>query len=126
MPQPLPRDLSGIPINELRRLLSEYWNDREQYSRIIIEIEKRAASGESGDAIANELSSHRPQQSAEPVAAPQAVVVKDIDMPFGSMVAFMVKWTIASIPAFIILFILAVIVSAMFLPFFVGLAGIRP
>ena len=34
------------------------------------------------------------------------VVVTDIKMPFFSMVVFMVKWVIASIPAFIILFIL--------------------
>jgi hypothetical protein len=40
------------------------------------------------------------------------VVVTDIDMPFGSMVVFMVKWVLASIPAFIILLILFSIVSA--------------
>jgi hypothetical protein len=33
----------------------------------------------------------------------QEVVVTDIRMPFGSMVAFMVKWSIASIPALFIL-----------------------
>lgn len=38
-------------------------------------------------------------------------------MPFGSMVVFMVKWAIASIPAFIILMILFVIFSG----FFVGI-----
>lgn len=32
------------------------------------------------------------------------VVVTDIRMPFLSMVAFMVKWAIAAIPALIILF----------------------
>ena len=37
----------------------------------------------------------------------QEVVITDIKMPFFSMVIFMVKWVIASIPAFIILFILA-------------------
>ena len=31
------------------------------------------------------------------------VVVTDIDMPFWSMVSFMVKWSIAAIPALIIL-----------------------
>jgi hypothetical protein len=31
------------------------------------------------------------------------VVVTDIKMPFGSMVVFMVKWAIATIPALIIL-----------------------
>jgi hypothetical protein len=34
------------------------------------------------------------------------VVVTDIDMPFGSMVRFMVKWSIAAIPALIILVII--------------------
>ena len=32
-----------------------------------------------------------------------SVVVTDIDMPFLSMVTFMVKWVLASIPAFLIL-----------------------
>ena len=31
------------------------------------------------------------------------VIVTDITMPFGSMVTFMVKWAIASIPALLIL-----------------------
>lgn len=44
----------------------------------------------------------------------QEVVVTDIQMPFGSMVAFMIKWVIASIPAFVILFILFAIVFGMF------------
>ena len=34
------------------------------------------------------------------------VTVSDFDMPFGSMVTFMVKWSIASIPAFIILILI--------------------
>lgn len=34
---------------------------------------------------------------------PTHVTVTDIDMPFMSMVLFMVKWTIATIPALIIL-----------------------
>lgn len=42
------------------------------------------------------------------------VVVIDVRMPFWSMVVFMVKWVIASIPAFIILLILAGISAAMF------------
>ena len=31
------------------------------------------------------------------------VVVVDIQMPFGSMVVFMIKWAIAAIPAAIVL-----------------------
>lgn len=33
----------------------------------------------------------------------QKVIVTDIQMPFWSMVIFMIKWSIASIPALIIL-----------------------
>ena len=36
----------------------------------------------------------------------KSVHVKSFDMPFGDMVGFMVKWSLASIPAFIILFII--------------------
>ncbi|TFG44636.1 MAG: hypothetical protein E4H41_07235 [Gemmatimonadales bacterium] len=39
------------------------------------------------------------------------VTVVDIEMPFGSMVGFMVKWTIASIPAIIILFLIGVVIA---------------
>ncbi|ADH86340.1 conserved hypothetical protein [Desulfurivibrio alkaliphilus AHT 2] len=35
------------------------------------------------------------------------VVVVDISMPFWSMVVFMVKWSVAAIPAMIIIFLLA-------------------
>lgn len=34
---------------------------------------------------------------------PTRVVVSDVNMPFWSMVSFMVKWSIASIPAIVIL-----------------------
>jgi hypothetical protein len=44
----------------------------------------------------------------------QEVVVVDMNMPFWSMVEFMVKWAIASIPAFIILAILGFILSSVF------------
>jgi hypothetical protein len=43
----------------------------------------------------------------------------DIQMPFFSMVAFMVKWAIASIPAILILLFLGLAISA----FLGGLAG---
>lgn len=43
----------------------------------------------------------------------QEVVVTDIQMPFGSMVVFMIKWAIAAIPAAIILFILGAVLMGM-------------
>ena len=39
----------------------------------------------------------------------QRVIVTDIHMSFGSMVSFMVKWTIASIPAFLILLVVGAV-----------------
>ena len=42
------------------------------------------------------------------------VVVTDIKMPFGSMVVFMIKWSLASIPAVIILLIIYAIAVALF------------
>ena len=44
----------------------------------------------------------------------QNVTVTDIKMPFGSMVEFLVKWAIASIPAFIILFLIGFLMVAIF------------
>lgn len=35
--------------------------------------------------------------------SPHKVIVKDIDMPFWSMVWFMLKWSVAAIPATLIL-----------------------
>lgn len=40
--------------------------------------------------------------------------IVDIDMPIGSMVSFMVKWAIASIPAFLILGFLAMFFALIF------------
>lgn len=44
----------------------------------------------------------------------QSVVVEDIKMPFMSMVAFMVKWAIAAIPAMIILVLIGSLLIALF------------
>jgi hypothetical protein len=43
----------------------------------------------------------------------QEIVITDISMSFNSMVVFMVKWVIASIPAFIILFLIGGLVVGM-------------
>jgi len=51
----------------------------------------------------------------ETVRVIEPVKIVDVRMPFWSMVVFMIKWAIASIPAF---FVLALIFS--FLSFFVA------
>ena len=44
----------------------------------------------------------------------KSVYIKDLDIPIKSMVIFMVKWALASIPAFIILAIIGAIFFAIF------------
>jgi hypothetical protein len=51
------------------------------------------------------------------------VVVVDVQMPFMSMVTFMVKWVLASIPAFIILALLGVVLAGVLGGMFMGLSG---
>jgi hypothetical protein len=41
----------------------------------------------------------------------QKVVVKDIKMGFGSMVVFMIKWVLASIPAMLIVSLIALVIG---------------
>jgi hypothetical protein len=67
------------------------------------------------------LPSESPRVVTPPASYPSAssstlqqVAVTDIHMPFWSMVVFMVKWSIAAIPAIIILFFLTLIAYALF------------
>ncbi len=48
----------------------------------------------------------------------QPVRITDVDMPFGSMVWFMVKWAIATIPALIILMFVGAVLIAILSGFF--------
>lgn len=54
----------------------------------------------------------------EPPRAPVRVTVVDLNMSFGSMVVFMVKWAIAAIPALIILATLGALIAAVLLAAF--------
>ena len=54
----------------------------------------------------------------------EEIIVKDINMSFGSMVVFMVKWSIAAIPAMFILTIIGGILALLFGGMFAGLAGL--
>jgi hypothetical protein len=51
------------------------------------------------------------------------VTVTDINMPFGSMIVFMVKWAFASIPAFIIVAIVVFLIMTLLGGIFGGVAG---
>ena len=52
------------------------------------------------------------------------VVVTDVQIPFGSMVVLIIKWTIASIPAMLIVVILGLIASVVLGGLFAGLVGL--
>jgi hypothetical protein len=50
---------------------------------------------------------------SSPVAPPTIarVSIVDVNMPFASMVGFMVKWAIAAIPAFLILAVIGAVLA---------------
>lgn len=50
--------------------------------------------------------------SMQPPAAPHRVAIADIQIPFWRMVAIMIKWTLAAIPAVIIVSIIFGIIGA--------------
>ena len=54
------------------------------------------------------------QQAQKKYPGAQPVVVIDVQMSFGSMIWFMVKWALASIPAMIILAVIFLLLLAVF------------
>jgi hypothetical protein len=50
--------------------------------------------------------------SVQPPTAPHRVAIADIDIPFWRMVAIIIKWAFASIPAVIIISIIFAIIGA--------------
>ena len=50
--------------------------------------------------------------SVQPPTAPHRVAIADIDIPFWRMVAIILKWSFASIPAIIIFSIILGIIGA--------------
>ena len=60
------------------------------------------------DEINEKYKQHLDSNDQKTINKASKVEIVDIDMPFLSMVFFMVKWAIASIPALIILYIVFV------------------
>ena len=61
--------------------------------------------------------------SMQPPAAPHRIAVVDIDIPFWRMVAIIIKWSLAAIPAMIIISIIFGIIGAVFGGIFVAIFG---
>ena len=51
--------------------------------------------------------------SVQPPAAPHRIAVVDLDIPFWRMVAIMIKWSLAAIPAVIIVSVVFGIIGAL-------------
>lgn len=65
--------------------------------------------------------------AVEDVGWTQRVSVVDVNMPFASMVGFMAKWALASIPALFIVIGIAFVIGLLFALVFGGvIASLRP
>ena len=109
------RTLSG---DDLRKLAKDPRTPDEDRDAIRAEFERRRAAREAGLSSSGQpLARRRAAGTIATSTAPASreVTVTDIDMPFASMVRFMVKWSLASIPAFIVLFAIFFIVGFMIL-----------
>jgi len=67
---------------------------------------------------------HYQQPPITPTAPYEKIVISDIQMSFGSMVGFMVKWALASIPAFIIISIIIATCLSIFTGLLTGVGGL--
>ena len=61
--------------------------------------------------------------SVQPPAAPHRVAIADIDIPFWRMVAILIKWAIAAIPAAIVISVIFGIIGAILAMVFGGMFG---
>jgi hypothetical protein len=61
--------------------------------------------------------------SVQPPAAPHRVSIADVEIPFWRMVAIIIKWAFASIPAVIIISIIFSIIAAALGLVFGGMMG---
>ena len=66
---------------------------------------------------------YNPKDGSPTHRLPDENRIKDFDMPFGSMILFMVKWAIAAIPAMIILAIIWAVGAALMTGALTGLTG---
>ena len=94
------------------RCLGEFFQDPEKYGGT---VKTEPLTKEEKEAVEQRNQRRKEQQQK---IEDQSVHVISFDMPFGDMVSFMVKWALASIPAFIILAIIGGIFFAIFTAIF--------
>ena len=76
---------------------------REAYNKSIADAKAAEAKRKAEEVAARAATDKNNNTSNK---GTKTVKVSDFDMPFGSMIVFMVKWAIASIPAILILMVL--------------------
>ena len=111
----------GITIHDT--CIQDFEKEPEKFGGKV--SEKTEPLTEEEKEVAEQRNQRRKEQAERDEASLQeikdkSVYVKDLDMPIKSMVIFMVKWAVASIPAFIILAIIGAIFFAMFTAIFVS------
>jgi len=93
--------------------LDEFDSNPEQYGGKPIEMSDETTDIDEETKKA-QIEVVKERQQSDKEINDKSVHVISFDMPFGDMVMFMVKWAIASIPAFIILTIIGAIIVAIF------------
>ena len=120
-------DKIWYPISDMRvhdRCNNIFKQDPERYGGVNADLdfankEAQEEQAKQAEANFNKLleQAERDEASLQEIKD-KSVYVKDLDMPIKSMVIFMVKWAVASIPAFIILAIIGAIFFTIFAAIF--------
>ena len=97
-----------------RKIVEVLQTKYESMSTVEMRIAKEVLAGKDSK-LAKQKSSPKPNAGQVAIKPQfQEVIVTNIDMSFGKMVAFMVKWSLASIPAMIILLVMAFLFWSIF------------
>ena len=102
--------IQGVDIHDTCR--ESFYKNPEKYGGKPIEMSDETTDIDEETKMIADFVEERQQLEKE--INDKSVYVKGFSMPFGEMVEFMVKWAIASIPAFIILTIIGAIIVAIF------------
>ena len=117
-------DQEVTTLKELRSAIAHAKNSLSPNSTVEITVQRNREKiklsvglGDLGVLFPSQIVKESPKKlisgSQDPMGV-QKVIVADVSMPFMSMVVFMVKWALASIPAFIILAIIISLLTSLF------------
>lgn len=104
--------LKGLTSSKVIEMIREgFYVGRKVGEDWYVDSSESKVSASKPSKSSNLFSKSNATLSSSDTSLPHSVVITDIQMPFASMVVFMVKWAIAAIPAFIILLILTALFS---------------